>query len=85
MSSSSWLEDCINSLWDMGLRSAKLFLIYLMSEKAGVTVKTPVGGTGPILPVNLVKQETVLNNFSLQPISTRVIIARFFLHSSETV
>ena len=57
---SLWLEDCINSLWDMGVRNDILSLIYLMNKEARVTVKTPVGDTDTILLTNLVKQGTVL-------------------------
>ena len=71
---SLWLEDCINSLWDMGVRNDILSLIYLMNKEARVTVKTPVGDTDPILLTNLVKQGTVLgpvlNNCSLNKMST---------------
>ena len=55
-----WLEDYINSLWNMGVRSDILSLIYLMNKEARMTVKTPVGGTDAILLTNLVKQGTVL-------------------------
>ena len=57
---SLWLDDCINSLWDMVVRNDILSLIYLMNKEARVTVKTPVGGTDAILLTNLVKQGTVL-------------------------
>ena len=53
---SLWLEDCINSLWDMGVRNDMLSLIYLMNKEARVTVKTPIGDTDAILLTNLVKQ-----------------------------
>ena len=52
---SLWLEDCINSLWDMGVRNDILSLIYLTNKEARVTVKTPVGDTDAILLTNLVK------------------------------
>ena len=69
-----WLEDCINSLWDMGLRNVILSLIYLMNEEARVTVKTPIGDTDAILLTNLIKQGTVLspvpNNCSFNKMST---------------
>ena len=68
------LEDCINSLWDMGVRNDILSLIYLMNKEARVTVKTPVGDTDTILLTNLVKQGIVLgpvlNNCSLNKMST---------------
>ena len=66
---SLWLEDCINSLWDLGVKDDTLFLIYLMNTKASVTIKTPMGDTYPLILSNLVKQGTVLgpllNNCSL--------------------
>ena len=71
---SLWLEDCINSLWHMGVRNDILSLIYLINKEARMTVKTPVGDTDAILLTNLVKQGTVLgpvlNNCSLNKMST---------------
>ena len=70
---SLWLEDCINSLWDLGVKNDTLFLIYLMNTKASVTIKTPMGDTYPLILSNLVKQGTVLgpvlNNCSLDRFS----------------
>ena len=60
---SLWLEDCMNSLWDMGARNDILSLIYLMNKEARVTVKTPVCDTDAVLLTNLVKQGTVLGQF----------------------
>ena len=57
---SLWLEDYINSLWDLGVKDDTLFLIYLMNTKASVTIKTPMGDTYPLFLSNLVKQGTVL-------------------------
>ena len=71
---SQWLEDCINSLWDLGVKDDILCLIYLMNIKAAVTIKTPLGDTHPLFLSNLVKQGTVLgpvlNNCSLNKLST---------------
>ena len=66
---SLWLEDCINSLWDNGVKDDILLLIYKLNVKANITIKTPFGDI-QVLPLeNLVKQETVLgfvlNNCSL--------------------
>ena len=71
---SLWLEDCINSLWDLGVKDDVLCLIYLMNIKVTVTVKTPLGETDPLFLSNFVKQGTVLgpvlNNCSLNKLST---------------
>ena len=63
------LKDCINSLWDNGVKGDTLSLIYKLNVKANITIKTPFGDT-QVLPLeNLVKQGTVLgpvlNNCSL--------------------
>ena len=72
-SDSLWLEDCINSLWALGVKDDTLFLIYLMNTEASVTIKTPMGDTCPLILSNLVKQGTVLgpllNNYSLDRFS----------------
>ena len=66
---SLWLEDCINSLWDNGIKDDTLSFIYYMNAKANVIVKTPFGDTDPMHLTNIVKQGTVLgpmlNNCSL--------------------
>ena len=71
---SLWLEDCINSLWDLGVRDDALCLIYLMNIKGTVTIKTPFGDTDSLFLSNFVKQGTVpgpvLNNCSLNKLST---------------
>ena len=40
---SLWLEDCINSFWDLGVKDDTLFLIYLINTEASVAIKTPMG------------------------------------------
>ena len=71
---SLWLEDCINSLWDLDVKDYTLCLIYLMNIKATVTIKTPLGDTDPLFLSTFVKQGTVLgpvlNNCSLNKLST---------------
>ena len=71
---SLWLEDCINSLWDLGVKDDILCLMYLINIKTTVTVKTPLGDTDPLFLSNFVKQGTVLgpvlNNCSLNKLST---------------
>ena len=59
---SLWLEDCINSLWDLDVKDDILCLIYLMNIKATVTIKTPLGDTDPLFLSNFVKQGTVFLN-----------------------
>ena len=65
---SLWLEDCINSLWENGVKDDTLFLIYYLNKKPNV-VKTPFGETDPLSFMNIVKHGTVfgpvLNNVSL--------------------
>ena len=71
---SLWLEDCMNSLWDLGVKDDVLCLIYLMNMKATVTIKTSFGDIDPLFLSNFVKQGTVLgpvlNNCSLNKLST---------------
>ena len=57
------LEDCINSLWDMGVRNDTLFIIYLMNEKAAVNVKAPVGDTDPTCKLILLSRIKFLEQF----------------------
>ena len=67
---SLWLEDCINALWDNGVKDDTLSLIYNLNVNANITIKTPFGDTQVLSLENLVKQGTVLgpvlNNCSLE-------------------
>ena len=58
---SLWLKDCINCLWDNGVKDDMLSLINKLNVKANnITIKTPFGDT-QVLPLeNLLKQGTVL-------------------------
>ena len=51
---SLWLEDCINSLWENGVKDDTLSFTYYLA------VKTPFGETDPFSFMNIVKQGTVL-------------------------
>ena len=69
---SLWLEDCINSLYENGVKNDILDLIYRLNQRAEIVVRTPFGGTDPFAVNNLVRQGTVLgpmlNNCSLDQI-----------------
>ena len=71
---SLWLEDCINSVSDLGVKDDIVCLIYLMNIKTIVTIKTPLGDTDPPFLSNFIKQGTVLgpvlNNCSLNKLFT---------------
>ena len=70
---SLWLEDCINSLWDLDVKDDILCLIYLMNIKATVIIETPLGDTDPLFLSNFVVKKVfgpVLNNCSLNKLST---------------
>ena len=64
---SFWLEDCINSLYENGVKDYILDLIYKMNHKAGI-----VGVCNQIFVENIVRQGTilwpVLNNCSLDKV-----------------
>ena len=67
---SLWLEDCVNSLWENGI---KLSLIYFFNTKAQIIVKTPFGQCEPFICSIVARQGTVLgpalNNCSLDKFS----------------
>ena len=52
---SLWLEDCINYLWDNGVKDDTLSLIYNLNLKANITRKTPLGDTQVLSLENIVK------------------------------
>ena len=69
---SLWLEDCIVSLFDNGVKNDLLNLVYKMNQSAEIVVRTPFGDTDSFQVANLVKQGTVmgpvLNNCSLDQV-----------------
>ena len=57
---SLWLEDCMISLWKIGINNDMFSLIYKMNESCEAIVKTPYGNTPPFRCPQIVKQGTVL-------------------------
>ena len=54
-----WLEDCIVSLWKLGVRDEALTTLYNLNKKATIQVKTPIGMTDQFTRDTIVKQGTV--------------------------
>ena len=54
-----WLEDCIISLWNLGLRDETLSTLFNMNKRAVIQVKTPFGLSDPFTQECIVKQGTV--------------------------
>ena len=42
---SLWLQECLNDLYDSGVKDDKLALLYNINTEVKVAVKTPVGRT----------------------------------------
>ena len=57
---SLWLEDCVNSLWENGIKNDLLSLIYFLNIKAQIVVKTPFGQCEPFICSNVVRHGTIL-------------------------
>ena len=57
---SLWLEDCMISLWNIGINNDMFSLIFKMNETCEAIVKTPYGTTPPFECPRIVKQGTVL-------------------------
>ena len=55
-----WLEDAVLSLWNLGVKSDLLPLIYKMNEESEITVRTPLGETNTFTIPCVCKQGTVL-------------------------
>ena len=81
---SLWLEDCINSLWENGVKDDTLSLIYYLNGKANVVVKTPFGKTDPLSFMNIVKQATVLGP-QLNIVSLDRVCKESYSHHLESV
>ena len=56
---SLWLEDCILSLWKLGVRSEILNTILELNKKCNIIVKTPMGLTEEFTIQNIVQQGSV--------------------------
>ena len=54
-----WVEECINDMYDSGLKNDKLNLLYLMNQNAEIAVKTPHGLTERRSIRNIIMQGTV--------------------------
>ena len=67
---SLWLENCINSLWDLGVKDDILCLIHLMNIKATVTIKTALGTQIHCVFQTLLSKEQFLGMYSLNKLST---------------
>ena len=69
---SLWLADCLNSLWENGIQTDLLYLIYLLNHRARIQVKSPLGITDTFTSTDITKHGTsmgpILNNCSLDRI-----------------
>ena len=54
-----WLKDCINDLYDCGMRERELGMVYKLNERAVFRVATPAGKTEEVEVKEIVKQGTV--------------------------
>ena len=54
-----WLKDCLNDLYDCGMREREIGLIYQLNKEAYFRVDTPAGMTQEISVEEIVKQGTV--------------------------
>ena len=59
---SLWLDDCLLSLWKLGVNSELLNAIDKLNRNANVVVKTPLGKTETFSAPSIVKQGTVLGS-----------------------
>ena len=57
---SLWLEDCLLSLWDLGVSNQLIGMMFKMNQYANVTINTPHGKTDKFGVERIVKQGTVL-------------------------
>ena len=56
---SLWLEDCLLSLWKLGVQSEVLNLIRELNKQANIIVKAPLGKTEEFTVTNIVQQGSV--------------------------
>ena len=58
-----WLHECINALYETGLKNNKLNLLFLTNSSANFAVKTPTGISERENIMNIVMQGTVWAKF----------------------
>ena len=56
---SLWLEDCLISLWKLGVQSEILSFLYEMNKECNIMIKTPAGLTEEFTVKNIVQQGSV--------------------------
>ena len=56
---SLWLEDCLLSLWKLGVQNEILALIRELNKQCNIVVKTPMGNTKEFTVQNIVQQGSV--------------------------
>ena len=54
-----WSYECINVLYEAGLRNDKLVLLFLINQKAQIAIKTTQGMTERVTIKNIIMQGTV--------------------------
>ena len=54
-----WVQECINDIYDSGLKNNKLNILYLMNHHAEVAIKTTSGMTERTHMTNLIMQGSV--------------------------
>ena len=59
---SLWLDDCMISLWDIGIRNELFHLIFKLNETTRIQVKTPFGTSDSFNCHRIVKQGSVLSS-----------------------
>ena len=59
---SLWLEDCMLSLWDIGIQNEMFNLIFKLNESTKIHIKTPYGMSECFTCDRIVKQGSVLSS-----------------------
>ena len=54
-----WVQECINDMYEAGLKNNKLNILFLMNQHAQVAIKTSSGNTERTSMSNLIMQDTV--------------------------
>ena len=54
-----WVEECINDIYETGVKNDKLNLLFLMNQSAQIAIKTPYGMTKRRNIRNIIMQGTV--------------------------
>ena len=80
---SLWVQECVNTLYENGLRNDKLVLLYEETKNAKIAIKTPNGTTARKDITNIIMQGTVFGSIICTSVMDK--LAKIFYQNPDLV